>query len=220
MSTPNVTERAYLEIKARILDNRIPAGTQLLEKELSEMLDMSRTPIREAAIRLEREGLVAVRPRHGIRVLPVSANDMREIYEVLTDLESTAARRAAERGLNTEELASLEDAVQAMDDALRSENLDQWAQSDERFHKLLVQFSGNQRLIGIVNNYFDQAHRTRMVTLRLRPPPKQSILDHRTVVEAIKRGDADAAYDTHRHHRKSSGALLVALLEKHGLTQL
>lgn len=220
MARLSSTEHAYREIKARILDNRIPAGTQLLETELGEMLKMSRTPIREATIRLAREGMLEVRPRHGVRVLPVSAEDMREIYEVLTELESTAARRVAEMGLDESRLAALHQAVNDMDRALAEQDLDLWARADEQFHKLLVEYSGNSRLIDIVHTFWDQSHRTRLVTLRLRPPPSESNRDHAALIEAIERGDADAAYTIHRRHRLNSGKLLVSLLEKHGLTQL
>ncbi|MGL6180774.1 MAG: GntR family transcriptional regulator, partial [Aestuariivirga sp.] len=84
-------ERAYRALKDLILGNQLPAGSQLLEQEAAQRLGMSRTPVREAMIRLEQDGVVEIRPRHGMRVLPVSSRDMREIYEVLTALESAAA---------------------------------------------------------------------------------------------------------------------------------
>ena len=72
-------ERAHAEIKRRILNNELPAGHQILEQDLAELLDMSRTPVREAMVRLAEEGMVEIRPRHGLRVLPLSAADMQEI---------------------------------------------------------------------------------------------------------------------------------------------
>jgi DNA-binding GntR family transcriptional regulator len=90
-------DRAYRELRARILDNSMPSGEQYTEEELAALLQMSRTPTREAMLRLASEGLVEVRPRHGMRIKPVSPVDMREIYEVLTALESTAAALAAAR---------------------------------------------------------------------------------------------------------------------------
>ena len=85
------TQRAYREIRRRILDNDMPPNAQYLEQELADALGMSRTPVREALIRLSDERLVEVRPRHGARVLPVSVDDMREIYELMTELEALAA---------------------------------------------------------------------------------------------------------------------------------
>jgi len=219
-STGGNAERAYREIKRRILANDMSPGAQYLEQELAEALGMSRTPVREAAIRLENEGIVEVKPRHGIRVLPVSSEDMREIYDILTDLESTAARLVAERGLGPNETRVLEETVEQMVRALDEDDLEAWAQADERFHKLLVGFSGNARLNMVVNMFWDQAHRARMLTLQMRPKPTDSNLDHAAVVDAIKRGDADAAYRIHREHRVRAGETLIGLLDHYGLRNI
>ncbi len=214
------TERAYDQIKRRILENDMAAGFQALEQELAEMLGMSRTPVREALIRLAEEGMVEVRPRHGMRVLPVSADDMREIYEILTSLESTAAELAAARGVTDAEMAELKMTVTDMDAALEEEDLRKWAAADEKFHMLLVKFSNNARLLALVNSFWEQTHRVRLVTLRLRPKPVNSNKDHAAVADAIAKGDREAARRLHHRHRVKSGKMLVALLKEHGLTQL
>ncbi len=214
------TERAYEQIKRRILENDMAAGFQVLEQQLAQMLDMSRTPVREALIRLAEEGMVEVRPRHGMRVLPVSADDMREIYEILTSLESTAAELVAARGVSDAELAELKRAVAEMDAALERDDLRHWAQADEKFHMLLVKYSGNARLLSLVNSFWEQTHRVRLVTLRLRPKPVNSNKDHAAVVDAIAQGDREAARRLHHRHRVKNGKMLVALLKEHGLTQL
>ncbi len=219
-SRPLQTDRAYAEIKRRILDNAMPAGFQALEQELAEDLQMSRTPVREALIRLANEGMVEVRPRHGMRVLPISAEDTREIYEILTSLESAAAAAAAQRGVSHAQLQALEGAVADMDRALAEDDLQKWAEADERFHMLLVDYAGNRRLRALVNTYWDQSHRVRMATLRLRPKPTGSNRDHAAVVAAIARGDAEAARKIHHRHRVRAGAMLVELLQTHGITQL
>ncbi len=191
-----------------------------MEGELAELLDISRTPAREAMTRLEVEGLVEVRARHGMKVRPISVSDMKEIYALLTGLESTAAWQAANRDHSEDEIKALRDSVQEMDDALQAQNLKAWALSDEKFHKLLVSMSGNNRLIELVGRFIDQSHRVRMLTLTLRPVPAQSNEDHGRVVAAIEAKDADTARRVHRIHREKAGKLLVDLLEKHHLTQL
>src|SRR5512141_1326949 len=90
----SLVDIAYQTMRARILDNQWAPGYRALEQELAQELGMSRTPVREALIRLQKEGLVEVVPRHGMRVLPVSAADMRDIYEMLTALEPMAAELA------------------------------------------------------------------------------------------------------------------------------
>ncbi|WP_198946802.1 GntR family transcriptional regulator [Kiloniella majae] len=216
----SLTEKAYRELKRRILENELPPGTQLMEGELAELLDISRTPAREAMTRLEVEGLVEVRARHGMKVRPISVSDMKEIYALLTGLESTAAWQAANRDHSEDEIKALRDSVQEMDDALQAQDLKAWALSDEKFHKLLVSMSGNNRLIELVGRFIDQSHRVRMLTLTLRPVPAQSNEDHGRVVAAIEAKDADTARRVHRIHREKAGKLLVDLLEKHHLTQL
>lgn len=214
------TRHAYTEIKRRILDNEMPANSQHLEQELAKDLRMSRTPVREALIRLAEEGLVEVVPRHGARVLPISIEDMREVYELLTELEAVAARRVAERSPSPKQLAELEAAVTAMDQALLRDDLLAWAKYDDRFHRKLVDLCGNSRLKSVVATFSDQVHRARMQTLTKRPRPVDSNRDHAAVVSAIKLGDGNQAYAIHRRHREQAGTMLLKLLERLGVEAL
>lgn len=213
-------ESAYRALKKLILDNELPAGSQLLEQEAAERLGMSRTPVREAMVRLEKDGVVEIRPRHGMRVLPVSSDDMREIYQVLTALESAAAEAVARRGVTPAELASLRALVTDMETALDRDDLDGWADADKRFHRLLVTLTGNQRLQQMVSQLDEQAHRARVLTLRLRPKPVNSIRDHARLVAAIARRDAERAHRIHHDHRIRAGEMLVDLLDRLGLKQV
>lgn len=214
------TRRAYEEIKRRILDNELPPGTQALEQQVAELLGMSRTPVREALIRLAQEGMVEVRPRHGMRVLPLSADDLREIYDILTGLEAIAAETIARRGLTAAEMAELEQVASDMDLALARDDLAAWAAGDARFHRLLVELSRNKRLQAMVETVRDQSHRARMATLKLRPKPANSNAEHAAVVDAIRRRDPEAAHRLHREHRLRAGQLLISLLQTHGLDHL
>ena len=212
-------QSAYTELRRRIFDNELSPGTQLLEQELAIMLGMSRTPVREAMLRLSHEGLVEVRPRHGMRVLPVSVEDMREIYEILASLEATAVELAVRRGPTTSDLTALDGAVAAMQVALAADDLDGWAAADAQFHRLLADLSGNQRLRGLVAMFHEQTHRVRLATLRLRPRPLRSTRDHAALVAAIRNGDAAEASDLHRRHRLGMMNVLLDLLRVHRLQQ-
>lgn len=213
-------DKAYRELRARILDGSLPTGEQFTEEELASTLHMSRTPTREAMLRLAAEGLVEVRPRHGMRVKPVSTVDMREIYEVLTALESTAAALAAARIDQGDSIRQLRTAIADMDAALGRDDLVAWAAADERFHILLVAAAGNSRLSELVQTYVGQSHRVRMLTLRLRPKPVMSNRDHEAVVDAVEAHDARRAREIHFAHREESGRMLVELLASHGLKRL
>ncbi|WP_371157162.1 GntR family transcriptional regulator [Jannaschia sp. 2305UL9-9] len=204
-------------LRRLIFDGTLPAGSDHLETELAERLGMSRTPIREAAVQLAAQGLVELRPRKGLRILPISPDDMRQIYEVLTELESFAAGRAAEAGHSDAALAPLNDAMAQMDAALAREDRQAWAEADDRFHAALMRLGGNARAEAVVAMMGDQVRRARAVTLWTRSLPVQSNADHRAVVDAIRLGDADAARALHRAHRQAAGKMLLALIERTNL---
>lgn len=214
------TDDAYAKLKAEILENRLPPGFQATEPEIALRLGMSRTPVREALLRLEADGLVAMKPRRGARVLPLSIDDMREIYEILTALEPEAAAELAKRRPDARELKPLSDATNDMEKALGNNDLDAWAAADDRFHRELLVLHDNKRLTDFVMSMFDQAHRARMITLRLRKPPKQSTQDHRDILRAIENGEVEDAREIFRRHRKSAAAELLGLLETYRLTSV
>jgi DNA-binding GntR family transcriptional regulator len=214
------SDLAYEGIKQRILENRYPPGHHVLERELVETFGMSRTPIREALIRLQKEGLIEVLPRRGMRVVSLSPDDMREIYEVLTFLEMAAVDLLARRAPEAVSLDALESLTRSMDEALAADDLDAWAAADEAFHRELLQECGNRRLAAIAATVTDQAHRARLITLRLRPRPVDSATAHRRVLEAIKVGDADGARRRHYRHRMGVASTLVDVLTHFRLTYL
>jgi DNA-binding GntR family transcriptional regulator len=216
----SMVESAYEQIRRRILDNAWPPGHRALEREVADELGMSRTPVREALMRLQNEGLVEVIPRHGVRVLPVSGVDMQEIYQILTALECMAAELLAARKPSAKELAPLVDATNAMGKALKADDLDAWAAADERFHQHLVDLAGNRHLQATVLNYWDRTHRARMFSLRLRPKPVNSTKEHMQMVERLRAGDAEGAARVTRAHRERARHELVAIFEHFKLAQM
>ena len=216
----SLVDAAHEQIRRRILDNVWPPGHRALEQEVALALGMSRTPVREALVRLQAEGLVEVVPRHGMRVLPVSPNDMREIYQVLTALECTAAELLARRKPTAAELQPLVQATQAMDDALAADDLDAWAKADEAFHALLLDLAGNRHLQATVMNLWDRAHRARLFTLRLRPKPINSTQEHMHMVDRLLAGDAEGVATVIRAHRERASRELLAIFERYRLAQM
>ena len=214
------TQRAVTLLREMVISNKLLPGSNHLEAELAEMLGMSRTPVREAAIILEGQGLVEVRPRRGVRVLPISPKDMEEIYSILTELESLAAHDLAVKGLRETELAELRSHIEEMEKALAKDDRPLWAQVDDRFHRRLIQLAGNRRLQTIVSTYSDQVHRARLLTLYIRPAPHQSNADHRALVEAIAAGQAEKAREIHRQHRLKAKELMIQLITSHGFSAI
>src|SRR5688572_15511504 len=130
-----LVDRAYEEIRRRVLDNEYQPAQQVLELELADALGMSRTPVREALVRLQNEGFVQLVPRHGMRVVPLSLSALRDMYEVLTALELAAVERLVRQKPDDGVLAPLDDALDAMDKALKKGDFDGWVKADERFHR-------------------------------------------------------------------------------------
>jgi DNA-binding GntR family transcriptional regulator len=214
------TEVAYQWLRQRILDNEYAPGTQILEQALADQIGISRTPVREALIELQQDGLVEIVPRHGVRILPLSPDDMREIYAILTNLEPMAAEELALRRPSPALIAPLVEACDAMEAAVASADRAAWAKADEKFHLALLELCGNRRLTGIVMAMWDQAHRARMFTLKLRPLPVESTREHRAALEAILAGDAVKAREIYRAHRQRGGDELMKLIERYGLNNL
>jgi DNA-binding GntR family transcriptional regulator len=216
----SMADGAYQTMRRQILDNLWAPGYQALEQEIALQLGMSRTPVHEALIRLANEGLVEVIPRRGMRVLPVSSNDMREIYEILTALECRAAENLAAAKPTDLQLKPLVAATKAMQKALGKDDLDAWAAADEDFHERLVHMAGNKMLAETVLSYWDRAHRARMFTLRLRPKPVNSTQEHMALVERLREGDPAGASKVYREHRQRAARELLGIFERFRLQQM
>lgn len=214
------TALAVEELRKLIFAGDLGAGTDHLESELAARLGMSRTPVREALLRLEAQGLVEVRPRKGVRITSLSPQDMSDIYDILTELESLAAANAARRNLSDADLAKMARAIDDMDTALRDNDRETWAEADDTFHNELVRLGDNARIALITDMMADQVRRARIFTLYMRPAPTRSNRDHSRVLAAIRAGDAEAARKAHRDHRIAAKEILVDLLHRHRLNSL
>jgi DNA-binding GntR family transcriptional regulator len=200
--------RAYQEIKQRILDNTYMVGSSVSIQLLEDLLNISRTPIRDALIRLEKERLVELVPHHGFRVLPIAVSEMHEIYQILSTLEVLAVELLMQRQISPEELDELDASVSALEQALQSDDRSAWARSDELFHAKLIALSGNSRLVEIVRQFREQTQRVREITLRLRSEPVASTKAHRDLISAIRDGDVARACSLHQAQRlRSRGEL-------------
>jgi DNA-binding GntR family transcriptional regulator len=209
-------DAAYRFLRNAILSNELPAGFQAAENEIAARLGMSRTPVHEAMARLQEEGLVQILPRKGIVVKALSAADLLEIYDILIALEGAAAERIAAG--QVEDAASILGELDArtteMEDALRADDLDRWAEADQTFHDVLVARCGNSRIKRLAETVTGQSHRARRLTLHLRPLPVGSAAEHRAIIDAIRSGDAVAAGDAARNHRRRARDQLVPILKR------
>lgn len=146
-------DKAYLQIKDKIITVEMPPGSVIQEAYLIEALRLGRTPIREALKRLQSENLVVVAPRRGMFVADVTIIDLPQIYEVRVELEALCARLAAQR-ITPEQLGELRCLV---DEYQRSDSGDKELilSLDRRFHQLLAEAAGNKFLYSEVEKLYN-----------------------------------------------------------------
>ncbi|TYC52106.1 GntR family transcriptional regulator [Rhodobacterales bacterium] len=213
-------DNAYERLKSEILKGELPAGFQAPEPELADRLGMSRTPVREALIRLEAERLVHLVPRRGARVLPVERRDLCEIFEILAVLGALAAAKAARKNDDAEALEEMASVVDDAEAAVSTRDMEAWARHDDRFHRLVAKAGDNARLAEEVNRLLNESFRAHMVLLRLSAPYVRIAGKHRSVLDAIREGDEEAAYSATHAFRLASLKSLKEVLETSGLTQV
>ncbi len=211
---------AYQRLKSEILRGEMPPGFQAPEPDIASRLGMSRTPVREALIRLEADGLVDLVPRRGAKVLPIARKDICEIYQILSALEGLAARSAACRNGQPGMFCSVAELLKELDEALEAGDMETWAVLDDRFHRWIAVVSGNVRLEAAISGLLDQVFRASTFLLRLNKAPAADASDHRKLCEAINAGEEEIAAEIARTHRLTGLSKMTALLEGCGLSQV
>jgi DNA-binding GntR family transcriptional regulator len=194
-----IAERAYAELRDRIVTLRLPPGTLLREDELMRELAIGRTPLREAVKRLVLENLVAVQPRSGTFVTSVDAADIIHISEVRAELEAQAAELAARRmepGLR-ERAQTLLDEVRELE---RSADAAALMRLDESIHRLVWEGSGNPYLIETLERYFVLSLRVWYLVLDRVPGLGAAVVDQARLLEAVLGRDPTLARSLMREH--------------------
>src|SRR6476661_9880301 len=138
---PSASERTYAHLKRSILDGTHAGGVLVTEGEVAEAAGVSRTPVREALLRLEGEGLVRLYPKKGALVVPPSVDDARDVLEARIVIEEWAARAVWPR--RAELLPALDAELASMRATLVSGDVDRLVENERRFHEIVVQAAGN-----------------------------------------------------------------------------
>lgn len=207
-------ELVYLELKHKILTGEIVSQTRLMEIDLSEKMNVSRTPIREAIKRLSDDGLVKVEPRRGAYVANISIKDMLDVFEVREDLEGFVAKLAAQR-ITEDEKAELtaiaEEYEKAIEKADDKENI---IELDEKFHNFIVKCSGNETLSELVKYVQELSLRFRYLYYNDTSLYESTAEQHKRIMSAINAGRADEARNEANTHVKTLKEFVFALGEK------
>ncbi len=187
-----LSQRVYDHLREEILADHLLPGTELQEVALSEELGVSRGPIREAIGRLAAEGLVTVRPRRGAVVRSLSKEEFLELYQVREALEMMAVRLAVPR-LGAEDFAQLEELNATMGGHADRGEVAAFFEANVAFHTRLCEASGNETLQELYGQLLGQMGRYRMRSLALRGNLQRSVDEHRAILRAARRRDADRA---------------------------
>lgn len=204
-------EIVYEELKRQILVGEIAPGTRMMEVDLADDMGVSRTPVREAIRKLEKEGLVTIEPRRGAYASDISIKDMLDVLEVRQNLEGMAAALAA-RKVTEEEKRDFIKANEAYNAAVKNGNTEEIIKCDEYFHQLIVNYSDNKTLTQLLSQVQELALRFRYIYYDDFSRYEKMPVEHMEIEETILSGDTERARIVAEEHV----AHLKEFVVKHG----
>lgn len=215
----DLSEETYLTLKEKILQRQLKPGSKISVNEVASGLGVSRTPVVVALQRLAGEGLVDIHPRRGTFVKGITVGEVEGVFEVRRMVELYAAQYILENGLVQQFLDCIHPAQEKMEQATSGEDyLDYqvFMQGDHDFHALLVDQTGNRRLIDIYRDLNPHMHVARAHYVDDVENARQTQREHFAFIEALKCGDLEkiqAALDTHINNVKSR---IIQLIQEEG----
>lgn len=195
--------QVFKEIEQAILNGSFAPGDSLTEVKLSTELGVSRTPVREALRQLELEGLVTTIPSKGAVVVGISEKDVADIYTIRSYVEGLAARWAAENATE-EEIGALREIVELQEFYVgRGDTLQVW-HLDGRFHELIYEYCRSRMLKQTLSVFHHNIQGARALSIKTAGRAKDSVQEHRRILEAIERRDGGAAETLTAEHIKNA----------------
>ncbi|MCQ2519705.1 MAG: GntR family transcriptional regulator [Lachnospiraceae bacterium] len=179
-------------LRRAILTGEIKPGERLMEIHLAQELGVSRTPVREAIHKLEQEGLVSMIPRRGAQVAQISEKGLKDVLEVRRALDAFCAELACER-MTAESAEALEQAYIDFEKATETKDATIIAKADVSFHEIIINSTGNERLITTMNNLAEQMYRYRFEYIKDESQHKVLIAEHKVLMDAILSKDVERA---------------------------
>ncbi len=207
-------DRVFENLREAIVRGNVGPGSRMVENRIASAMGISRTPVREAIHKLEREGLLKKLPRGGFVVLGLGPEDIEETFGIRGVLESYAARLAAVKH-EASELIPLQQKIAEYERFLQREDLEALTRINTEFHDLLYALSRSPRLIKMINDLRDQIFRFRRIILRDGALARVSNEDHKRMLEHIRGRDAEGVEVLVREHiERGRAAVREALDEK------
>lgn len=192
-------QSVYENLKEAIIEGTLVPESRVVETRFAEALGISRTPVREAMHKLEREGLLRQDPKGGFYVVGLTRADIEEAFGIRSVLESYAARLATMRHLEGE-LAPLEKKLAEYQDFLGQGRMGELPRINTEFHELLYGLSRSPKLVKMINDIRAQIFRFREVILRIDAMARISHQDHRLMMDAIRAREADRVEQLVKEH--------------------
>ena len=198
----SLKDKTYEALKRAISEMNIyvePEDPRLDERQLSEDLGVSRTPVREAIARLAQEGFVRVAPRKGVYVVRKTKREILEMITVWAALESMAARLITLHAPDSE-IATLRSLFATFENNQVQAKIDEYSETNIRFHQALLKMSHCELLNRMTENLFIHMRSIRMRTIAEDDRARRSIIDHMHIIEALERRDTELAERLARQH--------------------
>ncbi|MBV9533845.1 MAG: GntR family transcriptional regulator [Solirubrobacterales bacterium] len=194
-----LADRAYTELRDRIVTLEIPPGAPIDEDVLGAELEIGRTPVREAIKRLALENLVTVYPRRGTFASEINITDLAHVSDVRVQLEGHAAYRAAQR-LTDAQRAELDQLLEELAHSRGSDDVEKLMALDARVHRFIYRCTGNPYLEGTLTRYFNLSLRIWHLVLDRLPHLFARVHEHDVVLRAIAAGEAERAREVLTEH--------------------
>jgi len=188
-----LSEKVYRALKRDIIRGVHPAGEPLTEKELARRYKASRTPVREAALRLQEERLLRIVPNRGYFVSPITLQELNDVYEYRTAVECAAAELAARKGTDSELLQKLTQLAETSYRADSIESYMEFIEADTIFHVGIARLSRNQMLVRAVSEARCQMERIMYAAIDIHYYGEVPTREHIDIMKAIREHNPDAA---------------------------
>lgn len=195
----SLKEKAYQILRRMILTGEFKGGTQIVEADLITRLQIGRTPIRESLLRLEQEGLIRIVPHKGIFINEMSLKEIKDLMQLRFCLELFAIREAI-CYITDNDIVEMSQIIDLQEQAMQDSDTYEYMNLDRRFHQKIFEIIGNDRMLRIMGNLNDQLVACGIRGLRKQERLLQVITEHREVVRALSKRDAEAAFEATKMH--------------------
>lgn len=207
----SLEERVFFELEEEILSGTLKRGDALTELSISERLGVSRTPVRGAIHKLVDAGLVELTPNRGTVVIGVTEEDLVDIYKIRMRLEGLASATAA-KTMSEEDVKALADSLDLAEFYISKNDTEHLKELDSEFHMTIYKATGNRMLCKVLANLHKTIKLYRKLSLKVEGRLEKSVMEHREILDAIKRGDSEAADRlTSEHIEHALHSILVAI---------